>query len=641
MQELIQNVMLKSIPLEGRLPPTASQAVTEEAGFWTEMFERFEEADHLPSLGDAAPIMGRADALVPIHLSTVIPLVMMVPAAQQDVASVELGDTILSAQVVHGGRDDPAIHLLPGSNAPSFDPSAASDQMLTLASRNQDALWPDASVPAGRGAAQSPSIWTRFVATDQSGSEQKTQHDRGFDPQTQIARGPLPVLDQALFDQQAQTPPFGTAAVAQPQPDVPRASEPPFSAPAPSPAVPLVHMSPPVHAKDGKTSRVGGDSVPILVDRPPPIVGTLVGPDARVAPPVVDVVAVPQDAGASAPITPHGAFAIGPVGGTAQMGRVDAPNAQPPVDALPDQRGPDQRGPDQKLPDDIRPEQTKIQRSGFEQSGTLRHDPAVQVFTEPRSDTAFDPLHIASAALSYSKDVQMMGRGGVDAVQAPHFDDGGLVITAPASASSSPPVSAPTIQGTPPSAALFHMTVAQQIGVQIDRQLGALPPHTQGANVTEFTLNPPELGRVRMTLETSRTGALALTIVAERPEVADFMRRHSPALIQEFLREGLTQTSVKIEAGQTLALHQGQSGGQTSGQALFSQSQPQNTSMAQMQTAWGEGQSQGQNPKQQRDQEWSGLPNGDGGARPTEPSGADQIQVRPAIVSSRALDLRL
>lgn len=61
----------------------------------------------------------------------------------------------------------------------------------------------------------------------------------------------------------------------------------------------------------------------------------------------------------------------------------------------------------------------------------------------------------------------------------------------------------------------------------------------------DLALDPPELGRVRMSL-TEVSGTITLTIHAERPETADLMRRHLDLLAQEFARGGLDAPSVRI-----------------------------------------------------------------------------------------------
>lgn len=66
--------------------------------------------------------------------------------------------------------------------------------------------------------------------------------------------------------------------------------------------------------------------------------------------------------------------------------------------------------------------------------------------------------------------------------------------------------------------------VAQQLAV-------ALAASDTGT--TEVTLNPEELGRVRLSLTPSDTG-ITVSIMAERPETADLMRRHLDTLTREF-----------------------------------------------------------------------------------------------------------
>ena len=53
----------------------------------------------------------------------------------------------------------------------------------------------------------------------------------------------------------------------------------------------------------------------------------------------------------------------------------------------------------------------------------------------------------------------------------------------------------------------------------------------------EISLQPEELGRVRMTLSQSEQG-LSLVVTLERPETLDLMRRHIDQLIQEFRKMG-------------------------------------------------------------------------------------------------------
>jgi len=87
---------------------------------------------------------------------------------------------------------------------------------------------------------------------------------------------------------------------------------------------------------------------------------------------------------------------------------------------------------------------------------------------------------------------------------------------------------------------------AQSIARQIAHGAVELRPDS---NVpTDIALDPPELGRVRMSLA-EVNGALTLAITAERPETAELMRRHIAVLAEEFARAGLDAPTVDISQG--------------------------------------------------------------------------------------------
>jgi flagellar hook-length control protein FliK len=87
-------------------------------------------------------------------------------------------------------------------------------------------------------------------------------------------------------------------------------------------------------------------------------------------------------------------------------------------------------------------------------------------------------------------------------------------------------------------------TMAQGAAAQIVASLPK-PLSDLGSGTMEVALDPPELGRVRLTL-VEVGGAMTLSITAERPETADLMRRHLDLLAQEFSRSGLDAPSVRI-----------------------------------------------------------------------------------------------
>jgi flagellar hook-length control protein FliK len=82
-------------------------------------------------------------------------------------------------------------------------------------------------------------------------------------------------------------------------------------------------------------------------------------------------------------------------------------------------------------------------------------------------------------------------------------------------------------------------SAARQIAVAV----AGLPRET-GAGV-DIALDPPELGRVRLSL-VEINGTLTLSIIAERPETVDLMRRHLVLLADEFARQGLDAPMVDI-----------------------------------------------------------------------------------------------
>lgn len=64
----------------------------------------------------------------------------------------------------------------------------------------------------------------------------------------------------------------------------------------------------------------------------------------------------------------------------------------------------------------------------------------------------------------------------------------------------------------------------------------------------ELTLSPEELGRVRMTFTTS-DGALTMTLVADRPDTLDLLRRHIDVLAQDFRDLGFANLSFSFAQG--------------------------------------------------------------------------------------------
>ncbi|CUI01493.1 flagellar hook-length control protein FliK [Leisingera aquaemixtae] len=72
----------------------------------------------------------------------------------------------------------------------------------------------------------------------------------------------------------------------------------------------------------------------------------------------------------------------------------------------------------------------------------------------------------------------------------------------------------------------------------------------KGEQKVEVSLNPQELGHVKMRVVASETG-ITMIIQTERPETADLMRRHIHELAEEFRRMGYEDISFEFSGGQT------------------------------------------------------------------------------------------
>lgn len=72
------------------------------------------------------------------------------------------------------------------------------------------------------------------------------------------------------------------------------------------------------------------------------------------------------------------------------------------------------------------------------------------------------------------------------------------------------------------------------------------PTLRKGADgVTELRLDPPELGRVRVTIRTDETGMIAV-VQADRPETLELMRRHAELLMRDLAAAGQTKVDLSF-----------------------------------------------------------------------------------------------
>ena len=84
-------------------------------------------------------------------------------------------------------------------------------------------------------------------------------------------------------------------------------------------------------------------------------------------------------------------------------------------------------------------------------------------------------------------------------------------------------------------------SVAASVGQQISAAIGHKPD-----GVTEISLNPEELGRVRFSMKTHE-GSVVLIIAAERAETQDLMRKNIESLSQEFKSLGFTDIGFQFQ----------------------------------------------------------------------------------------------
>ncbi|MHA7850930.1 flagellar hook-length control protein FliK [Roseovarius sp.] len=113
------------------------------------------------------------------------------------------------------------------------------------------------------------------------------------------------------------------------------------------------------------------------------------------------------------------------------------------------------------------------------------------------------------------------------------------------------------VSDLPNAARGFHDILHRpELPRQVLMQLVAAIQRAPGEKNLDLTLNPAELGRVRISLAPGDAG-IVVTIIAERPETLDLMRRHAETLAQDFL--GMGYGRAEFNFGQT-PQHSGQRG---------------------------------------------------------------------------------
>ncbi|MCC6008152.1 MAG: flagellar hook-length control protein FliK, partial [Rhodobacteraceae bacterium] len=87
---------------------------------------------------------------------------------------------------------------------------------------------------------------------------------------------------------------------------------------------------------------------------------------------------------------------------------------------------------------------------------------------------------------------------------------------------------------------------------QVARALGGEIVSRPLPDTVEIALDPPELGRLRLSLSLGGPeGGLGIALSAERPETLDLLRRHAPDLLRELRGLGLGDVALDFGAGQS------------------------------------------------------------------------------------------
>lgn len=174
------------------------------------------------------------------------------------------------------------------------------------------------------------------------------------------------------------------------------------------------------------------------------------------------------------------------------------------------------------------PEENHIRPPAADQPIPRRAAPMVQV----------EPAAPSRAALPADERPPFPG----PAASAPHGTEPPFV---PAE-SPAPATQAEPRPGSPPPAASSH---PPPVPVQLARQLALAPPLGERDAPLELTLDPPELGSIRISVSRGPEG-LVLHLQADLPETLDLLRRNGAALADELQRQGLDHGSFSFSGGQ-------------------------------------------------------------------------------------------
>ena len=196
-----------------------------------------------------------------------------------------------------------------------------------------------------------------------------------------------------------------------------------------------------------------------------------------------------------------------------------------------------------------------------QRAGRARAERGEPVGVQPADFATAPPLRAASAPLAYSGPV--VAQGGPAGAAAATVQPNGSVASGREQAIAGDPtgeirggetgVPASVAQATPGSSAPQLSTVAPGVA--------SAPPAAQAVaeqavrlarrdtpGEVEIRLDPPELGRVRLSLS-RQDHALVVSVVAERPEVVDLLRRHADMLGQSLADAGHSRVDLQFGRG--------------------------------------------------------------------------------------------
>jgi len=102
----------------------------------------------------------------------------------------------------------------------------------------------------------------------------------------------------------------------------------------------------------------------------------------------------------------------------------------------------------------------------------------------------------------------------------------------------------------------FASTSGPGLGHGAIQQLAVAIRRSEGGDI-EITLEPEELGKVRLTL-TPHDTRVAVSVMVERPETLDLIRRHIDALTNDLRQQGYSQVAFDFAQGQNQQGHKNQ-----------------------------------------------------------------------------------